>query len=70
MIRPKNGTEYLSLSITKNCETLIQQAHTRPEETLELKMTKPKETFNFNPSIQTKEDWMLGLLDLEVYNSI
>ena len=33
-------------------------------------MTKPRETFHFNPPIQTKEDWVLGLVDLEVYNSI
>ena len=35
MIRPKNETEYLLLSITKNCETIIYQIHTGPEETLE-----------------------------------
>ena len=33
-------------------------------------MVKPKETFHFNPPIQVKEDWTLGLIDLEVYNSI
>ena len=33
-IQTKNGTEDLLLSITKNCETLIKQAHTRAEETL------------------------------------
>ena len=33
-------------------------------------MTKSRETFHFNPPIQVKEDWMLGLVDLEVYNSI
>ena len=27
MIRPKNQTEDLLLSITKNCETLIEQTH-------------------------------------------
>ena len=69
MIRPKNETEDLLLSITKNCETLIDQTH-RKAETLEFKMIKPKETFHVNPSIQVKEDWMLGLIDLEVYNSI
>ena len=37
---------------------------------LEFKMVKPKETFHFSPPIQVKEDWMLGLIDLEVYNSI
>ena len=70
MIRPKNETEDLLLSITNNCETLIEQTHRKPEETLEFKMTKSRETFHFNPPIQVKEDWMLGLVDLEVYNSI
>ena len=70
MIRPKNQTEDLLLSITKNCETLIEQTHRKPEETLEFKMTKPREIFHFKPPIQIKGDWMLGLTDLEVYNSI
>ena len=69
-IHPKNKTEDLLLSITKNCETIYDQTHKKSEETLEIKMIKPKETFHFNPPIQVKEDWMLGLIDLEVYNSI
>ena len=69
MIRTKTETEYLLLSITKNCQTLVQQIHRKPEETLEFKMLKPRETFHFNPPIHTKGDWMLGLIDLEVYNS-
>ena len=32
MIRPKNQTECLLLSITKNCKTLFKQTHTKPEE--------------------------------------
>ena len=70
MIKPKTETEDLLLSITKNCETLVRQTHRKPEETLEIKMIEPRETFHFNPPIQTKEEWMLGLIDLEVYNSI
>ena len=70
MIRPKNQTEDLLLSITKNCETLIEQTLTKPQETLEFKMTKPREIFHFKPPIQIKGDWMIGLTDLEVYNSI
>ena len=70
MIRPKNETQDLLLSITKNCETLIEQTHTKPQETLEFKMIKPRETFHFKPPIQVKGDWMIGLTDLEVYNSI
>ena len=70
MIQPKNETEDLLLSNTKNCEKLVEQTHRKPEETLEFKMVKPRETFHFNPPTQVKEDWMLGLIDLEVYNSI
>ena len=70
MIRPKNQTEDLLLSITKNCETLIEQTHRKAEETLEFKMNKSRESFHFKPPIQIKGDWMIGLTDLEVYNSI
>ena len=54
MIRPKDQTEDLLLSTTKNCETLIEQIHRKAEETIEFKMTKPWETFLFNPSIATE----------------
>ena len=70
MIRPRNETEDLSLLIFKNCETLIEQTHRKPEETLEFKKIKPRETFQFKPQIQSKGDWMLGLTNLEVYNSM
>ena len=35
-------------------------------------MVKPRETFHFKPPVEAKakEDWMIGLTDLEVYNSI
>ena len=70
IIQPKNETEDILLSITKNCQTLIEQTHRKAEETLEFKMIKPRQIFPSNPPIQTKGDWMLGLTDLEVYNSI
>ena len=70
MIQPKNETEDLLLSITKNCETLIEQTHRKAEETLEFKMNKSRETFHFSQPIQIQGHWMIGLTDLEVYNSI
>ena len=70
MIRPKNETENLLLSITKNCERINEQTHTKPQETLEFKMIKPREIFHFKPPTQVKGDWIIGLTDLEVYNSI
>ena len=70
MIRPKNEREDFLLSITKNCETLIEETHRKPEETLEFTMIKPREIFHFTPPVQIKGDWMIGLVDLEVYHSI
>ena len=69
MIRPKILTEDLLLSITKICETLIEQAHRKAEETLEFKITNPRQTFHLNPVIEVNEDWMIGLSSLEVYFS-
>ena len=62
--------EDLLISITKNCETLIEQTHRKAEETLEFTLTKSRGTFHFNPPIQIKGDWMIGLTTLEVYNSL
>ena len=70
MIQPKNETENLLLSITKNCETLIKQNLRKAEEALEFKMAKPRESFHFTPPTEIEGDWMLGLVNLEVYNSL
>ena len=69
-IQPKNETEDLLISITKKYETLIKQTHRKPVETREFKMIKPRATFPFNPPTHIKGDWMIGLIDLEVYSSI
>ena len=71
MIQPKDETEGLLLSITKNCETLIKQTHTKPQEVLEFILDKSRETFHFKPSFQIDDvSWMVGLISLEIYNSI
>ena len=70
LIRPMNRTEYLLLSMTKNCEELIEQTHTKAQETLEFKMFRSREMFHFTSPVQTNGDWMIGLTDLEVINSI
>ena len=70
MIRPENETEDLLLSITKNCEKLIQQTDTKREETLEFELIKPRETFHLNQPILIEGSWMIGLTSLEVNISI
>ena len=70
MIRPKNQTEDILLSIAKNCETLIRQTHTKPQETPEFKLIKPRQTLHFKPPIEINGNCTIGLTDLKVYNSI
>ena len=70
MVRPKNETEKLFLSITKDCKTLIKQTHTRAHKTLEFKLTKPRETFSFKPWISIEGPWLIGLISLEIHNFI
>ena len=54
MIIPQNEIEDSLLSNTKHCETPNKQLHTKPQETLEFKFTKLRETFQFNPPISMK----------------
>ena len=68
-IRPKNETEGFLFSITKNCQTLIEQTHRKAEETLEFKMIQSKKPFHFESPIPIEGSWMIGLTVLEVYNS-
>ena len=60
MIRPKNQTEDLIVSLSENCKTLIQQIHTKSQEKLGYKLTKPKELFSSEPSISLDGSWMIG----------
>ena len=49
---------------------LIEQTHRRAEETLEFKITQPRETFHFKPPISIQGSWMTRLTSLELYTSI
>ena len=69
MVRPKNKTGGFLLSKTENCETLIEQTHRKAEEILEFKVIKPRKTFHFNPTVESKQDWMIRFLSSEVYSS-
>ena len=53
----------LLLLIKKHADTLIEQTKTKPQETLDFKMNKQKQTFSFNPPINLLEEgkWLLGV---------
>ena len=62
----------LLLLIKKHTDTLIEQTKTKPQETLEFKMNKQRQTFSFNPSINLVEEgkWLLAVSSFESTNSV
>ena len=62
----------LLLVIKKHTDTLIEQTRTKPQETLEFKMNKQRQTFSFNPPINLIEEdkWLLALSSFECTTSV
>ena len=60
------------LLIKKHTDTLIQQTRTKPQETLEFKMNKQRQTFSFNPPINLIEEdkWLIAVTSFECTNSV
>ena len=51
---------------------MIEQTKTKPQETLEFKMNKQRQTFSFNPPINLVEEdkWLLAVSSFECTNSV
>ena len=62
--------ESLLLSIAKSNQEIIENTHSKPQETLEFKRTKQKESFSFDVPLILNEKWMMGVTSLEVYNTV
>ena len=62
--------ESLLLSIAKSNQEIVENTHSKPQETLEFKMTKQKESFSFDVPLLLPERWMMGVTSLEVYNTV
>ena len=62
----------LLLFIKKHTDTLIEQTKRQPQDTLEFKMDKQKQTFSFNPPINLLEEgkWLLAVSLFECTNSV
>ena len=62
----------LLLLIKKHTDTLIKQTKTKPQETLEFKMNKQRQTFSFNPPINLFEEdkWLLAVSSFDCTNSV
>ena len=62
--------ESLLLSIAKSNLDIVENTLSKPQETLEFKMNKQKESFSFDVPLELPEQWMIGVTSLEVYNSV
>ena len=62
----------LLLLIKKHTDTLIEQTKTKPQGTLDFKMTKQMQSFSFNPPINLIEEgkWLLAVSSFESTNSV
>ena len=62
----------LLLLIKKHKDTLIEQTKTKPQETLEFKMNKQRQTFSFKPPINLVEEnkWLLAVSSLMCLTSV
>ena len=62
----------LLLLIKKHTDTLIEQTKTKPQESLEFKMNKQRQTFSFNPPINLIEEgkWLIAVSSFECTNSV
>ena len=49
---------------------MFENTHSKPQETLEFKMTKQKESFSIDVPLELNEQWMMGVTSLEVYNTV
>ena len=58
------------LSIAKSNQEIFENTHSKPQETLEFKMNKQKESFSFDIPLELPEQWMMGVTSLEVYNTV
>ena len=62
--------ESLLLSIAKSNLDIVENTLSNPQETLEFKMKKQKESFSFDIPLELPEKWMMGVTSLEVYNTV
>ena len=62
--------ESLLLSIAKSNQEIVENTHSHPQETLEFKMTKQKESFSFDVPLNLEEKLIMGVTSLEVYNTV
>ena len=67
---PNDRKESLLLNMAKSLLDIVENTHSKPQETLEFKMNKQKESFSFDIPLELPEKWMMDVTSLEVYNTV
>ena len=62
--------EHLLLNIAKSNQEIVENALSKPQETLEFKVNKQKKSFSFDILLELPEKWKMGVTSLEVYNTV
>ena len=58
------------MNISKANQEIVENTLSKPQETLEFKMKKQKQSFSFDIPLELPEIWMMGVTSLEVYNPV
>ena len=58
------------MNFAKSNQESVDNTHSKPQETLEVKMTKQKESFSFDVPLELPEQWMMEVTSLEVYTTV
>ena len=62
--------ELLLLHILKSNLEIVENTLSKKQETLEFKMNTPTKDFQFDEPLFLSGDWMMGVTNLEVYNTV
>ena len=62
--------ESFLLSIAKSSLGIVENTLSKPQENLEFKMTKQKESFSFRVPLELPGQWKMGETSLEEYNTV
>ena len=62
--------ELLLLHVLKSNLEIVENTHSKAQETLEFKMNTPIKDFQFDEPLILSDSWMMGVTNLEVYNTV
>ena len=65
-----NQKELLLLHILKSNLEIVENTHSKRQETLEFKMNTSQKDFQFDEPLILSGEWMMGVTNLEVYNTV